>query len=334
MSQYYNLSLTNTTDSEINLAVSDDTYVPILMKSSDYKVSVLKFSFPSQNPTFIIDNTDDYKMKFSINKFINGYGELSQENSLYKNTDFNIGNINDFLENFNRTAILTHRDLLNQLCDTYTGIDVLGGTFPINSKKTVNVNQTFTAATTTDFTLDFSTDIASDLMVCSIEVDISLSTFSGNGMLIELDLIDNLGNSMTIMSKKQIQNNPRIYFSDTSINSQSTTKVLSKTNYQPLEPFSKLIIQADNSQKGNWKLRFHSRNGQLLNDITFDANIKVMFSPVYGFPLVTQDVNYPKIAPALHYNQQTKTITLLYDEQIHRSAFTIEVSKKLYNILP
>ena len=46
--------------------------------------------------------------------------------------------------------------------------------------------------------------IASDLMVCSIEVDISLSTFSGNGMLIELDLIDNLGNSMTIRDALQI----------------------------------------------------------------------------------------------------------------------------------
>ena len=33
MSQYYNLSLTNSNNTEIDLAITDDTYVPILKKA-------------------------------------------------------------------------------------------------------------------------------------------------------------------------------------------------------------------------------------------------------------------------------------------------------------
>ena len=330
MSQYYNLSLTNSNNTEIDLKITDDTYVPILKKASDYKVSVLKFSFPSENPTFIIDNDDDYKMKFSINTYIQqAYGTLSQERSLFKSVDFNIGNINDFLENFNRSAILAHRDLLNQLCNTYTSFGVS------SSSKTVNVTTDYNATTSfQEFILDFSTGIADDLMVCSIEADFSFSVVRGDPALVEIELIDPLNNSMTIMSNKRVVMNQRVYFSDGSINSQSTTNTLDKLNYQPLEPFSKLIIQADNTQKGNWKLRIYNRSAGLLSFIGMNANVKLMFSPYTNSPFTQVNIRYPKIVPALHYNQQAKTISLLYDEQIHRSAFTIELSKKLYNILP
>ena len=54
--QFYNLSLTNNTTDEIFLAKQDDVFVDILAKSSDYGVSVLKFSFPSENETFIIED--------------------------------------------------------------------------------------------------------------------------------------------------------------------------------------------------------------------------------------------------------------------------------------
>jgi hypothetical protein len=336
MAQYYNLSLTNSNDTEIDLQITDDTYVPILKKASDYKVSVLKFSFPSENPTFIIDNDNDYKLKFSMNTYLLGsYGSLSQEYSLFKSADFNIGNINDFLENFNRTSILAHRDLLNQLCNRYTSVDMLNNTFPINSMKTVNVNSNYSPEFNfKEFTLDFSTGIAVDMMVCSIEADFSFGVVNGDNVFVEIELIDALGNSMTIMSNKRLKKFQRVYFTDGSINSQSTTSILDKTNYQPLEPFSKLIIQADHSQRGNWKLRVHNHHVGLLSTVQIDANIKVMFSPIYNSPFNTTDLRYPKIAPALHYNQQSKTISLLYDEQIHRSAFTIELSKKLYNILP
>jgi hypothetical protein len=36
----------------------------------------------------------------------------------------------------------------------------------------------------------------------------------------------------------------------------------------------------------------------------------------------------------MYYNQQTKSVSLLYDENIHQSGFNIELSPKLYNIMP
>ena len=138
--QFYNLSLTNNTTDEIFLAKQDDVFVDILAKSSDYRVSVLKFSFPSENETFIIEDPSEYQITYSANVYSDfDNNTLSVSYPLFGRNSFKITNINDLIENFNRTSVRCHRDSLNSLTDILGVRDFFTGVVSKTFKKTVNV---------------------------------------------------------------------------------------------------------------------------------------------------------------------------------------------------
>ena len=67
---------------------------------------------------------------------------------------------------------------------------------------------------------------------------------------------------------------------------------------------------------------------------TYDISVKLLFSPQINSPFQTTDLYYPRLAPGCYFDQDKKSVSLLYDENIHRSGFTIALSPKLYNIMP
>jgi hypothetical protein len=318
------------------LAKQDDVFIPLLEKASDYRVSVLKFSFPSENETFIIDNPADYKIIYSINVHHSGSNDLRKvEYPLFSNAAFKMNNINDMIENFNRTSIRCHRDLLNDITDIYGSYNALSGQTIKTAKKTVNVSGNTSSQELQNAvvrTLDFSTDINNDSFAASIEVVAQFSSTNPTPipLCLTMTLSDNLQNKVVIFANKIVNNNQTYVFSDGSINPQSTT--LSLQEYIPVEPMNKIIRDAISSQRGNWTLTITNRmQGVPYN---YNVSVKVMFSPHINEPFQTTDVFYPRIAPGCYYNQQTRSVSLLYDENIHQSGFNIELSPKLYNIMP
>ena len=337
IAQYYNLHLTNNSQDSINLAVQDDVFVPILDKASDYRVSVLKFSFPSENETFIIEDPSEYQIIYSMNIYNESDNELKTVSyPLFGRNSFKITSINDLIENFNRTSIRCHRDLLNVITDILGTKNQQTGVVSKTFKKTVFVNGTSSNASPTQTvrTLDFSTDVAPDAMLASIEVVASFSRVSSPGVIpypicLSMTLTDNLGNSVLVFANK-IFNGQTVVFSDGSINQQ--TSELPFVDYVPSEPFNKIIRDANVSSRGNWTLTMINRSQGI--DYNYNVSVKLMFSPKVDLPFQSTDIFYPRIAPGCVYDQDKKSVSLLYDENIHQSAFSIALSKKLYNIMP
>jgi hypothetical protein len=134
---------------------------------------------------------------------------------------------------------------------------------------------------------------------------------------------------MTIFANK-IFDGQTVVFSDGSINSQTLTLPL--VDYIPEEPFNKLIRDATDSSRGNWTLTIVNR-AQLI-DYNYNVSVKLMFSPKVNLPFQSSDIYYPRISHGLFYDQAKKSVSLLYDENIHLSGFNISLTPKLYNILP
>jgi hypothetical protein len=335
--QFYNLSLTNNSADSIDLAKQDDVFIPLLEKASDYRVSVLKFSFPSENETFIMEDTSEYRIIYSINAYDNLENKtFSITYPLFNRDKFKINNINDLIENFNRTSVLCHKTLLDGITEILGTTDLSTGNITKTFKKTVNVTGISDSnnPTQTVRTLDFSTNVAPNAMLASIEVTANFSRDNRPGLIpypicLTMQLTDNANNTMIVFSNK-IFDGQTVLFTDGSINTQTLTLPLS--SYTPEEPFNKLIRDSTGSSRGNWTLTIINK-AQLI-DYNYNVSVKLLFSPKVNLPIQSTDIYYPRIAHGMFYDQNKKSVSLLYDENVHRSGFTLSLSPKLYNIMP
>ena len=331
---YYNLNFYNDSDSSAICSRTDTRSSPMLLKASDYKLSISKFSLPGNDiPTFSIVD-DSYQIKYEFNSQTNAgdYGKIEAVSSLndYKPTKFD--SVDSFIECFNRASLAGYRDLLSA-----AEVDW----FNILREQSV-VNQVFTADDQVEevfcnIQLNNTTS-NSDKRLGFVEVEFEIYG-TNNELLLELVLESPNGDQCVLTSGRRVAQGNTLKFHDASTRSQNdlpSDEVLSGT-YQPLESFVKLN-GADRSHQaiGTWKLLIKNLNNQHnpQMDITVN-NLKLKCYCVPEAKLTSGTTKsftwFPQFACTL--NKSGDSLELVYDQNQTRGlANAFKLSRKLYDM--
>ena len=324
MSVFYNFALNNNTSERILLDKLETRTTPILVDAGKYDLSIVKFDLPATEiESFVIDDDTSYVITHSclVNEN-NGsdYAVVEYSQPMYQSSVNKMYNIQHFMENFGRSSALAFRGLLTAL-NPYCG-NVITKTQTSSSTNLGTVGHF-------DITFDFSTGITPATLFASyIKLDCNIRGTTTKQNL-ELVLIDPNGVECIITANKQFTNR-MITFEDGSIFNQAGlyNNAFVESDYQPIETLS-ILTRGQTTQKGNWKLRVFNKNtsDSLAFNVTYDVSLTVYFSP---FTSAGQS-NIIRAAPTIDF--EGGGVRLLYDENLPRCGYQLQLSPKLYEVL-
>lgn len=335
MSLYYNFSQANDTAEQQLLDKTDVRLSPIVDRASNYALSVVKFNLPvADTEVFKILNNTDFRIKLGANTnngiFASGspYANREAIQSMSLSSVFPMRNIEDVIENFNRSALLAHKALLQSFSDTfYTNV--------IQKDQTGTIVATL-PHTQSDIIFDFNTNTPAQLKTSYVSLEVQLGGTNVD-TLMEMVLIDPNGVQCIVSGNKRWDKNNTVVFEDGSLNDQSSypDSVLTGS-LQPVESFTKFCAQAAYGTGGNWTVRLINKNtqSQIPFNITYNITIKAYFVPKYNWNVISDpgtSSNIPRVAPALSISNNK--LALVLDDNITRSGYFIKLSPKLYEIL-
>lgn len=346
---FYNFSQINKSSVDQILNKTDTIFHDILAKSNDYLVSVLKFTLPSETQTFIIEDSDDYMVRLSVNMAdfttVNAPHPISRiaaNQRLIPSTLIQLRGIDDFLGNVNKALLIAHQNLLSVL---------INGMGSVNSI-VYNVN---TPIVFTDITqINVGVDIVLPhpncqfITVAGVEVDITLTEnnpVDATPVYAEFTLINNKSGDrqqVVLTSGCIVPFGKTILFTDKSLNSQNPQQPLSKDDYMPLEPFSKFYLNTryEEVQVSPWVLQARYRGGR--KNFILGANVRIKTVPAFfdknpithPQPAGTTSTAFPLLPPIFSFDRTTKEVSLSIDDRHKLSGFQIELSPRLYSVMP
>jgi hypothetical protein len=348
MSVFYNFSLSNDSDVEIAVDKTDTPYTEMLPKASNYGVSVIKFTLPNEAETFrITDNS--YVVGLAAPVPLNPMAFATVQVPMPTRDLFKIKCIADFLECLNRTLIRAHNSLINQISATLS-------TLPTNPVPRVNSLLTTDAnfITTQEVTLTFSS-IPKDVRMSFLECGFRIRSPNDGGNVVPpvftCFLVSPEGVSVTLTANRQIQfvgaTDAEYVFTDEEFLRNTTALDPLPFTSAPLEPFSKLLTNNDStaSSAGNWKMVFQLTSvytattvSSVCRRFTLDGRISYIASPAYstgslGVSKLSKS-RFPYLAPAFAFDQSSKSISMIFQDRMPLSGYSVLFSPKLYNIMP
>ena len=332
MSVYYNFTQFNNTDSPVFCNQTDVRLVPLVQRADEYQLQIVKLVIPSQSiETFIIENTLDYRIQYSMPNVSIGpsYSWLTTtaSNSMPLSSTQKIYSVSEWLELWNRTSLATYRDLLYNLYNIS-----MSNYYSLAKSENINLFGDDTVYDST-YLMDI---LPTGSKVAYIKVSGTLTSTLASSY--ELQLIHPNGTSKNVIfSNKQIVpgGSPSFVFEDASLRNQSSLTVLSGS-MQPLEGF--VVHNTINDDcKGTWKLRFINKNLDITQPFQFSYNITLSLytcpkanlnpSTLQGFV----EYNFPRLAPTLSLDGES--LVLSYDQASTRSGFGLGISPKMYQLL-
>jgi hypothetical protein len=332
---YYNFQIKNDSESPKLVDQTDVLSNALLSDSQQFNLDIFKFSLPFQQiPVFLITDNSEYEIRLGgmINDTTTGYPmkEITGSALLPTTATYPIYSANDYVEAWNRTALIAYKNLLQNVSDYVTGsVENKYGAFDINVTSPAYVyNQTVTI-NPGDYSM-------SDGRLCYLRLGLKMSTTAPRTTCpMRVYLINPAGVSTLVYSGYNNSSNKWIYFEDGALDvlEKKMTNMadpIPEGTYQPVEPFTKL--KSDSDQKGNWTIKVQSMQfaedaGSIdFTDIHVDYHVGFYFRPMGRI----NQLVWSQYAPVLGINDSNK-LELMIHESYYYSAFSIYLSSRVFN---
>ena len=339
---YYNFSINNDTVSNLICDKTDRRLSALIQNPSDYALSILKFSLPTEAiKSFNVNNLNDYKIIIGNCSTIyvindnNNFRTFEGSNSLPLSSSYNYVNTEDVIEAINRTLLATYRDYLGSFSS---------GSPSFQNRLVYNNTYNFTVNTSPwvhEQSISINPVINTvDNILGYIKLTLNIG-YVGSPIIFKqphrLYLVDPSGTKCLIYANFEGNYNNTLIFEDANLTSlesiQDYETAIPSGSYQPKESFLK--FNKSTSQFGTWKIRLESTNGNLIGGVdTFrlsvNYNLEMFFCPKQKDNSLSA-VNFP---PVLGLDETDRTLLQL---KLHESWFYsnnyLKLTPKLANIL-
>jgi hypothetical protein len=321
--KYYNFKIANTSTDEINVEQTDINNNAFLLNSSDWSLSIQKFSLPADSiDSFLINDSSKYaiKMGHMETSLVDATEQLNDLNASYgmpTNDVFNYQTNQDFVEAFNRTSLQCYRNYL----------------YNMGTKNHTTVSDTFLLAVDFEQYLqvyDKTITVANPQMGFTSGilggVELTLTIGNTDPLLrqprpFRVYLRNPAGVSCLVYTCANTDINQTLTFKDSSLNSLSSKtdemSAFQTGDYQPVESFTK--FNSGTSAWGDWKLHFedldvlhHDLYGLFYMDVSYSLTLYTTQGLPYNVTYVS-----PQFAPTLAIDQTSNKLQLL----LHQSWF-------------
>ena len=344
---YYSFQINNDQNSTIYADKTDTRLSPLIKNPSEYGVSILKFSLPTEAlKSFIVNNSNDYKITIGSSASLavintpTDFINFKASNSLPLSSSYNYITYEDVIEAFNRTSMMTYRDYLNSMSGSY-----LSFFNRLNFAETFNFNVTgpsYVYEKTFAVNSDILTSVDNRLGYIRLTLNVGFtgsesSEYVGSKHPHRLYLISPDGVKCLIYSGFDTNYSNQLVFEDSSLTSTESlsdfTLQLPSGSYQPKESFMK--FNTNTSQFGNWKLRFESLDCNIMGNHDFHLNVAYNMD-MWFLPKQYNgnDLGISQFPPLLGFAEGSTTLLQL---KLHESWFYgnnyLAFSPKLNNIL-